>query len=214
MATICPTVTADNLEEYQNQLERLIPFASRVHLDFMDGLFTKRRSIALEEAWIPENTSVAWDLHLMYMRPDLYIEKLKKFRPNTVIIHAEAKGDFMQMADKIHSLGAKVGVALLQQTQVDTIMPAMDHIDHVLIFSGNLGHYGGKADLALLAKVSELRKHKPKLEIAWDGGISDQNAHALIDGGIDVLDVGGFIQLNDRPEHAYATLEAIAQKGI
>ena len=31
------------------------------------------------------------------------------------------------------------------------------------------------------------------LEFGWDGGITDQNVAVLVNGGVDVLNVGGFI---------------------
>lgn len=211
MATVCPTVTAENLEEYEKQLKRLEPFAGRIHLDFMDGLFTKNRSLPLETAKMPENTSVKVDLHLMYMRPDLYLEQIQRFTPNLVVVQAEAKGDFANLADSLHQSGVKIGVALLQETPVDDIAAAIADIDHVLIFSGHLGYFGGQADLSLLDKVKELRNIKPGLEIAWDGGINAENAPALVTGGVDVLNVGGFIQQADDPASAYAKLIEVVE---
>ncbi len=70
----------------------------------------------------------------------------------------------------LHDAGIEVGIALLPTTVVDTIVPALDMIDHVLIFSGNLGFQGGQANLALLSKAQKLRSLKPSLEIGWDGG--------------------------------------------
>jgi pentose-5-phosphate-3-epimerase len=45
------------------------------------------------------------------------------------------------------------------------------------------------------------------LEIGWDGGINNQNAHVLAAGGVDVLNTGGFIQHASDAEHAYRTLQ-------
>ena len=92
------------------------------------------------------------------------------------------------------------------------ILSSLEKIDHVLIFSGDLGHFGGKADLTLLNKVKYLKDKKPSLEIGWDGGINDQNAQNLLDGGVDVLNVGGYIQRSGDPAHAYAILKGIIGK--
>lgn len=213
MAIICPSVTAYDVATYSVQLKRLEKFAPRVHLDFMDGIFTKTQSVSLHDAWVSANESTAWDVHLMFMRPDLYVEQLTKFKPNLVIVHAEAEGNFVELADKIKALGSKVGVALLQKTPVSLIYPVIDLIDHVLVFSGNLGHYGGKVDTGLLSKVDELRNLKPGLEIGWDGGVNDRNINMLVRGGVDVLNVGGFIQQSDDPENAYAKLDSAIMKG-
>ena len=95
-------------------------------------------------------------------------------------------------------------------TPVDKIKSALGNIDHVLVFSGNLGYQGGsEADVALLDKVKKLRELKPTLEIGWDGGVSDQNARQLAEGGVDVLNTGGFVHNAENPSDAYAKLKEV-----
>lgn len=212
MAIVCPTVTAENMHHYREQFERLRPFAKRIHIDFMDGLFTRNQSISLEHAWLPSDRSLTFDIHLMYMRPDLYLEQIFRLKPHLVIIQAEAKGAFYLIADKLHAANIKVGVALMQETAVHHIAPAINDIDHVLIFSGHLGHFGGKADLKLLNKVKELKRLKSDLEIGWDGGINEHNVSNVAAAGVNVLNVGGYIQNSTNPSASYAKLEAIAEK--
>jgi len=127
-------------------------------------------------------------------------------RPQLIIVHAEAEGDFMRFAEEAHRNGVEVGVAIQQDTQPDILRPALPLIDHVLIFSGKLGFFGGEADLSLLKKAKRLRELKPQLEIGWDGGVNADNAHKLADGGVDVLNSGGFIQKADNPAKAYEQL--------
>ena len=205
MAAIAPTVTAYDPHEYRVQMERIAHFAERIHIDFMDGLFTPKRSIEVDQAWRPHSVQI--DLHMMYDRPDLFFDQMMLLEPALVIIQAEAEGKFVPLAEKLHARGVKVGVALLQSTTVEDVKPALQHIDHAMIFSGDLGHFGGRVDLALLAKVKELKTIKPDIEIGWDGGVSDENARDLIAGGVDVLDVGGFIHKAKDPAFAYAKLE-------
>lgn len=206
-AVICPTVTAYDPHQYREQIEKIARFIERIHIDFMDGLFAKPMSPNLEQAWWPH--SIRADLHLMYHRPDLFVDKAVGLEPHMVIVHAEAEGDFMKLAGALKPKSIKLGVALLKETQPEIIKSALGHIDHVLIFSGDLGHFGGHADLSLLDKVKKLKGWKPELEIGWDGGISDKNAADLVTGGVDVLNVGGFIQKSSEPEDAYAILERI-----
>jgi ribulose-phosphate 3-epimerase len=125
-------------------------------------------------------------------------------------VHAEADGDFFGFANRMHRHGIEVGLALLPQTGVESIRPALRELDHVLIFSGNLGYQGGsKADFRLLKKVVTLRALKPSLEIGWDGGVNDQNVGDLVRAGVDVLNVGGFIQHAPNAAQAFAKLESL-----
>jgi pentose-5-phosphate-3-epimerase len=205
MSVICPTVTATDLSDYRQQLEHVQSFAKRIHLDFMDGIFAPTRSIAIAQAWWQPGPIV--DLHIMHKKPLEQLEQIISLQPSLVIIHAEAERvlDFLH---EIDGLGIQKGIALLGATPPTVLEPILPILDHVLIFSGDLGHFGGTADLDLLHKVAWLKKQKPGLEIGWDGGINDKNVSILAAGGIDVLNVGGFIQKAKNPESAYDTLNA------
>jgi ribulose-phosphate 3-epimerase len=138
-----------------------------------------------------------------------YMRKLVHLKPHMVIIHNEAQVHHMHFAAELHREGIKAGLAILQNTPIEWAYQIMHSFDHVLVFSGNLGHHGGEADLKLLDKVRKIREHHPDAEIGWDGGINDKNAQALTEAGVDVLNVGGYIQRADDPEAAYGTLKAI-----
>ena len=45
--------------------------------------------------------------------------------------------------------------------------------------------------------------------IGWDGGINADNVVELVRAGVEVLNVGGFIQHSSDPGAAYAKLEAV-----
>lgn len=209
-AIICPTVLAGNAEDYRQQIERVAPFALRVHIDLADGQFAPTKTIPLHDVWWPGGVHA--DLHVMYAEPFRHAKALLKLHPQLVIVHAEASGDFGQFAEHAHQHGVAVGVALKPETAVDVIAPALAVIDHVLVFSGNLGHFGGQADTHLLTKVLRLKRLKPSLEIGWDGGINNHNAATLAAGGVDVLNTGGFIQHASDPAAAFETLQDLAGK--
>lgn len=210
MAVICPTVLAQDPHDFRVQMERVAPFSHRVQVDLADGRFTGNKTIGVSRVWWPEGMMV--DLHMMYMEPLNQLKVMLKLKPHMVIIHAEAKGDFSKLADSLHQAGIKVGLALLQKTSVESIEPVLGQCDHVLIFGGTLGHFGGHADLRMLSKVKILKELKPNIEIGWDGGVNDLNIAELSKGGIDVLNVGGFIQHAPDPADAYGTLKALAEK--
>lgn len=206
--TICPTVTADNPDEYRRQMEMIEPFAKRIHVDVADGEFAPRRLINFDQIWWRGNRTI--DLHIMYKLPTEHAEIILALAPRSVIMHAEAEGNFMGFAGLLRKHGIEVGISLLPRTPVETIVPALDHIDHVLVFSGNLGYQGGsEVDFGLLKKVEQIRRLKPLIEIGWDGGVNDKNARRLAEAGVDVLNVGGFIQKAADPAAAYAILQNV-----
>lgn len=203
-AVVCPTVTATSLADYQAQIKHLSAFAQRVHIDLMDGQFAPTVSPQLKDIWWPPTFKI--DIHIMYQHPMDYLKDLIHLQPHMVVFHAEAALHHMHMAAELHKEDVKVGLALLPETTIASIEKILHSFDHLLIFSGDLGHFGGHADLSLLSKIKEAKAHHPDLEIGWDGGIHAENVRLLVEGGVDVLNVGGFIQKADDPQAAYQQL--------
>jgi ribulose-phosphate 3-epimerase len=206
-STICPTVTAYDLEEYKIQINRIKPFAKRLHIDLMDGEFAPTKSPELDKIWWPHEVKA--DIHLMYQSPMHYLEALIELRPRMVVIHNEADVHHMHFAAELHKAGILAGLAILRDTPIEFAFQIMHSFDHILVFSGHLGYHGGEADLGLLDKVHKVHEHHPQVEVGWDGGINDTNAKQLIEGGVDVLNVGGFIQKSADPRSAYDKLKEV-----
>lgn len=205
MATICPTITPLNEDEYDQQLSRVSLFAKRIQIDLMDKQFAGSDSTLLvDDVWWPPHNEP--DVHLMYKDPFAELHSLIRLKPSMVIIHVETMVHHMHFAAELHKAGIKAGLSILPETPVENIEQIIHSFDHLLIFSGNLGHFGGTADLNLLGKVREAKMHHPDIEIGWDGGINDHNVATLIQSGVDVLNVGGFIQKSDEPRQAYEQL--------
>lgn len=212
MITICPTIDAETSDEYRKQAERVADFAHRLHIDLGDGEFTPNKLVAIPDIWWPGGMRA--DLHVMYKRPFEHLDALLALGPQLIIVHAEADGDFAAFVKKVHGHGVEAGVALLQETPAELILPALEIIDHVLIFSGNLGYQGGStADFSLLEKVKKIKAARPNVEIGWDGGVNGTNIKQLADAGVDVVNVGGFVQSAHNAEQAYETLRVAAELG-
>ena len=207
MSTICPTVLAATVDDYQEQLGVIEPFANRIQIDLGDGDFTTA-TVGVADIWWPDTVSP--DIHLMYQRPLEALQALVALKPNMIILHAESSGDLGDAIGYLRQHDIGVGVALLQQTNVNSVQDYIRRSDHVLIFSGSLGSFGGTADMSLLGKVPQIRSIREDIEIGWDGGANQDNVRTLRDGGIDVINVGGGIQRANHPENAYRALQRLA----
>lgn len=212
MAIICPTVTAYNPHQYREQVERVSRFAERIHIDLMDGVFTPTVSPGYKHTWWPKESGARIDIHLMYEHPLEAVRYLTGLRPDLIILHAEA--NHKEVSEALETIGKhrgiKRGIALLPQTDVEDASQWLKRSDYCLIFSGKLGHYGGQVDMEQTGKIARLKDINPNLEIGWDGGVNDENAEELFKAGVDVLNVGGFIQKSSDPKGAYAILQQIA----
>ena len=88
MSIICPTVLADTVDEYREQMDTVQGFASRIQIDLGDGHFTSE-TISIADVWWPEHITA--DIHLMYKEPLRVVADLVVMRPGMVIIHAESQ---------------------------------------------------------------------------------------------------------------------------
>jgi ribulose-phosphate 3-epimerase len=210
MAVVVPCVTATDAHVYREQMARIAPFAPRVHVDFSDGEFSPVKLINPIQAYWPEGVQA--DLHLMLKNPIEHLETVISLNPQLVIFHAESGGNLLGALLQLRALGIKTGVALLQQTTPESAHQLIAEADHVLIFSGDLGHFGGQADMTLLPKVAQIRAINPIAEIGWDGGVNAENASQLALGGIEVLNAGGAIQRSEDPQAAYDQLVELGEK--
>lgn len=213
MSEIAPTITVETAEEYNQAIERLKPFVTRVHIDISDGEFAPIFLFDAEKIWWPREWTV--DVHAMVTQPMDYVDKLIALKPNLITFHAETGVDLVPIIKKIQKFGIKAGVALLRQTVPSTVAPAIEAADHVLIFSGDLGHYGGIASMMQLEKIRLIRKINPNVEIGWDGGVNVNNAFTLTQGGVGVLNVGSAISNSENPETTYkALIDEINKQGV
>ncbi len=101
MSIICPSITAPDAQAYRQEMSRVAPFATRVHIDFSDGVFSPVRLVNLAQAYWPDGMLA--DLHLMYNDPSRYIETAISLHPELVIIQAEAEGDLIATIRELRS---------------------------------------------------------------------------------------------------------------
>jgi ribulose-phosphate 3-epimerase len=212
MSEVAPTITVSSIDDFKATIDRITPFAKRVHIDISDGQFAPVQMVSVDEIYWPKEWVV--DVHAMVKNPLDYVGKLIAMKPNLITFHAESDVDIIPIIQSIKRYGIKAGVALLKTTVPSTVSEAIKAADHVLIFSGNLGYYGGTASMMQLEKIRLIKKINPKVEIGWDGGINAGNAFTLAQGGVDVLNVGGAINTAEDPAGVYAKLvEEINKQG-
>ena len=204
-AVIAPAILAENAAQYKEQVDRITGFVERVHIDVSDGEFAPTLTVGIQELWAPEGWTI--DIHAMVNNLEEYIPKLIALRPHMIIVHAEATGDVKTALMQIRQAGIMAGLALLKPTVPRTVEEFIELADHVMIFSGELGRFGGTASLMQLEKIRLIKAINPNVEIGWDGGVLVDNAYSLVQGGVNVLNAGGVIQKSSDPHAIFSKLQ-------
>jgi len=204
MAVVAPTILTETLDDYKASVDRLTPFAKRVHIDISDGEFAPNFLLGEAQLYWPTEWEV--DIHAMVSRPSEHIAALINLKPSLIIFHAEIQEDRAALVNQIKAAGIKAGVALLKTTVPSTLADVIKLVDHVMIFSGDLGKNGGTASLMQLEKVRLVKAINPAVEIGWDGGVNIENAYTLAQGNVNVLNAGSAISKAEDPAAAYEAL--------
>lgn len=180
------------------------------HIDVMDGLFVPNITIGQPVVKaIKKHAKKPLDVHLMIEDPDRYIQSFKESGADILTVHAEACRHLNRSLNKIREEGMKAGVSLNPHTPVCVLENVIEYADLVLIMSVNPGFGGQKFienSYRKIAQVAALKqKYNPNLIIEVDGGVTIENAPALLSAGVDALVAGNAVfSADDIPERIAA----------
>ena len=199
MVQISPSVLAADFGRLADELRDIDRAgAELVHLDVMDGVFVPNISFGLPvlEALRPVTERV-FDVHLMIVEPERYVERFIRAGADIVTVHYEATNDPVATLQKIRSLGAKAALSIKPATPPEAIFPYLALCDMVLVMSVEPG-FGGQSFLpdspekirALRCEIDRLGLHTL---IEVDGGINEKTAPLCIEAGVDILVAGSAV---------------------
>jgi ribulose-phosphate 3-epimerase len=209
MASVAPTINATTPEDYARRINNVKSFVTRLHIDVGDGVFTDVKTVGLSQVY--DIDGVPFDLHLMMTHPESQLENIISLQPQLVIVHYEAQFDREAFFKELRSMDIQVGMAINTETTIEQVRDILPTLNHLVVFTGRLGHNGGEFRADCLEKIAQARAINPDLEIAVDGGLNQETSRLAIEAGANLLDVGSFIHDAPDPEIAYIALQAIAE---
>lgn len=182
-----------------------------LHLDVMDGVFVPNISFGLPVIKaIRGHTRKVFDVHLMIVEPDKYVNAFRDAGADVLTVHYEACTHLHRTIQAIKAAGMKAGVALNPHTSATLLEDTIADIDLVCVMSVNPGFGGQKFIPNTYRKINVLKQMRQafgsKALIEIDGGVSVENVEKLAASGADVLVAGNSVFGASDPSRAIAEL--------
>ena len=196
---LSPSLLAADFTKLGQQLEQIEKGGAQyIHLDVMDGIFVPNISFGIPVIKsIRKSPNLIFDVHLMIVEPERYVEAFRKAGADIINFHIEATKDAASTLSKIKSLGAKTGITIKPNTPVSEIVPYLENVDMVLIMTVEPGFGGQKFMADKMEKVTELVKIREqknlKFDIEIDGGVNINNVKEILDTGVNVIVAGSAV---------------------
>ena len=179
-----------------NNLENNIKIAENagmdiIHLDIMDGHFVPNLTFGVFLMRdLRKITKLSFEAHLMVEMAENYLEELKNYNCERIIVHYEKEIHLFRIINKIKENGALAGLALNPSTALSNLESIINDLDLLLIMSVNPGFGGQKFIESSLQKLKQAQQFKiknPKLKIGIDGGINTKKLTEVINAGADFV---------------------------
>lgn len=187
--------------------------AQYIHIDVMDGIFVPSISFGMPViSSIRKTTDKVFDVHLMIMEPERYIEEFAKCGADIITFHLEATDKPREIIERIHSLGKKAGITIKPGTPVEEAEPFLSMVEMVLIMTVEPGFGGQKFIPETMDKIKAVREmikdRKLSVDVEADGGIHAGNIGQVIQAGANVIVAGSAVFKGDISQNVKELFEA------
>ncbi|MDD1743607.1 MAG: ribulose-phosphate 3-epimerase [Methanomassiliicoccales archaeon] len=196
MIKIAPSILSADFGRLGSEVEKLEGSgADWVHVDVMDGAFVPNITIGpCVIKSIRPFSKLPFDVHLMIMNPEKFIDAFVDAGSDIITIHLEATKNVRGTLQRIRERGKRAGLSINPSTPFSEIVPYIPDLDVLLIMTVTPG-FGGQPFMAdCLSKIREARDYvdakAPTIDIEVDGGINFDTGRRCVEAGANVLAAG------------------------
>lgn len=203
MIRLSPSVLAADFTRLGQQVSEVEKAGvTYLHLDVMDGFFVPSISFGMPLiASLRPVTKLVFDVHLMIMEPERYVDEFVHSGADIITFHLEACAEPPVLIDKLHRSGVKAGLAIKPDTPAKAVLPYLKSLEMVLVMSVYPGFGGQQFIPEALEQIKVIKEylteHHLAVDIQVDGGIYQDNVRQVVMAGANVIVAGTAIFKGD-----------------
>jgi ribulose-phosphate 3-epimerase len=213
---IVPTVLANDIDDFNKRLAKLIPFAHDIHIDISDGKFVPAQTIPMH--LVPDVSQwpdKEFEVHLMVERPGAYIQPMAQRGFKRVIFHTEVGDDELigNLLGQCKEYEMTPIIAINPETPIENLLKYTNDVEEFAFMGGHPGFNGAPylAETPMRVRTF-LEKAQKKLIIQIDIGMTPETVGAVVRAGALRINSGSYISNAPDPKIAYEKLKAAAQE--
>ena len=200
---LSPSMLSADFTKVGEQLKTIENAGNRMlHVDVMDGMFVPSISFGMPVIEsIRPCTNMIFDVHMMVVDPERYIEDIRKSGADIISFHVEACKNIIDTLQKIKEMGAVPALAINPETPMETLRPYLSYVEEVVVMSVHPG-FGGQSFIEesfdRICELDRMRKEMGlEFSIEVDGGIKLSNVEKVLDCGADIIVAGSAVFKDD-----------------
>lgn len=168
------------------------------HLDVMDGHYVPNITFGPDVvASLRDAVATPFHVHLMIEDPVAYAARFAEAGAERISFHPEVVADVGASIREVASTGAKVGLAVHPDVDLEVVRPHLPDLDVLLMMTVRPG-FGGQSFMhEVVPKIRDAylmrQEEGVELDIEVDGGIKPDTVAEAVEAGADILVAGSAI---------------------